>query len=595
MMPELILYLLKANIVLVLFYLAYQFALRRLTFYTLNRFFLASAIIFSALYPFVDLNTVFRKHEELNNNQLIIIARDFSPIQQISEKVFPANTQLPVAHPSSKEIPSGTPLDYWSLLIMLFWTGVTLCAMRLAIQLFSLYRMHRHSEPLIFHNYKFRKISDEVKPFSFWQSIYLNPELHEREEIKTILQHEEVHIKEWHTLDVLLAEISTVFYWFNPGVWLMKQAVKENLEFLADRKVLQSGMDSKIYQYSLLQISNLSQNYSLGNHFDFLIIKKRISMMNRNQSSKASLVRYFFLVPLVIILSLVFTVSKAGLEKTIFKQAAKTNMESLTKVISDITMGQSDRIYKTTDKLYQEAVELAPNLNIDTAKKGFYATRYGILKDTAKQTPFNIRRFGVQSSSTADTPKIAPFLTGRISGVPFTVVQIKAADGNTDTPKVSRVIIRGAGSVNANGTQPLYVVDGLPLTGQNNGISSIDPDNIASISVLKGENAKAQYGTNATNGVIIITLKEGASYTRLGALMKDVYSLVGSFKDSNRLIIIDGKEATKEDIDKLTSDQIEKVNFLIDADTIKKYGEKAKNGVIEITKKSGQPVPLQTK
>jgi len=350
-MPALILYLLKVNIVLIIFYLAYRFALRRLTFYRLNRFFLISGIIFSSVYPFIDLSEVFKQHQELDNNKFIRIARDYSPVQRISERLYtpPVKIQAPAIRQPSLEISSLPPVDYWKILVGLFWTGVLLMTLRLFVQLFSLYRMHRHSKQVLFNKIAFRQISGKVNPFSFWRNIYLNPEQHTEEELKSILKHEQVHIEEWHTLDLLLAELNTIFYWFNPGVWLMKQAVRENLEFITDRKVLQNGLDSKTYQYNLVRISSLPQTYSLVSNFNFLSLKKRIFMMNKRHSPKVQVLRYLFLVPLVVLLSIAFTVSKAHSERKSLSQTAKFSIGKIVKSVSDITSGLSENVSKMID------------------------------------------------------------------------------------------------------------------------------------------------------------------------------------------------------------------------------------------------------
>lgn len=109
-------------------------------------------------------------------------------------------------------------------------------------------------------------------------------------------------------------------------------------------------------------------------------------------------------------------------------------------------------------------------------------------------------------------------LTGKVAGVQIT---------NSNTPGGSaRIVIRGATSI-TGGNQPLFVVDGVPVSnaerhgghggswGYNaidygNAISEINPDNIESISVLKGPNAAALYGSRAANGAVIITTKRGA-------------------------------------------------------------------------------------
>ncbi len=112
-------------------------------------------------------------------------------------------------------------------------------------------------------------------------------------------------------------------------------------------------------------------------------------------------------------------------------------------------------------------------------------------------------------------------LQGKVAGVNIT----GAATGASGT---SSVVIRGASSVSGT-NQPLYVVDGIPINNQNlgsasrwggsdfgDGISSINPDDIASISVLKGGAAAALYGSAASDGVILITTKTGKNQSGLG-------------------------------------------------------------------------------
>ncbi|MGN6180997.1 MAG: M56 family metallopeptidase [Mucilaginibacter sp.] len=292
-MPGLIIYLLKVNAALCLFYLAYRFALRPLTFYYLNRFFLVFGIVFSTVYPLVDVSALFTNHT--------VIRQQLNTIVPNWHEVLPA-----VQHQAAT-------VDYWGVPIMLFWLGVILMAFRLAVQFISLYRIHQQSVQDNYLGKPFRAVKTDVNPFSFWQEIYLNPDKHTDAELRAIIQHEQVHVKQWHTLDVILAELSVVFYWFNPGVWFMKQAVKENLEFITDREILRSGVDEKAYQYSLVRVSALKPGAAIVNNFNFLTIKKRIMMMNKKRSSKAQITKYVVLLPLVMLLALVFTVSKAEL------------------------------------------------------------------------------------------------------------------------------------------------------------------------------------------------------------------------------------------------------------------------------------------
>lgn len=276
-MPALFLYLLKVNAALVLFYLAYRFLLRPLTFYTLNRFFLVFSIVFSLAYPVIDVSNVLRKQQQLSS-RFAAVALDWRAVELLS-----GQAQVPA---------------FWQVLTVLFWLGVVIMALRFIGQILSLYRIHQQSSPAWHSGFYYRKVDGRVNPFSFWQTAYLNPQKHRQEELTAILRHEHIHVHQWHTLDVLLSEANLVLCWFNPGAWLLKQAVQENLEFFTDRQMLQSGMNSKAYQYSLVRISGLS-HAALVNNFNFLTIKKRITMMNKKQSPLMHVVRYAVLVPLI--------------------------------------------------------------------------------------------------------------------------------------------------------------------------------------------------------------------------------------------------------------------------------------------------------
>jgi TonB-dependent SusC/RagA subfamily outer membrane receptor len=102
----------------------------------------------------------------------------------------------------------------------------------------------------------------------------------------------------------------------------------------------------------------------------------------------------------------------------------------------------------------------------------------------------------------------------------------------------SRVVIRGAKTLGSTLNQPLYVVDGVPIDNTNfgqagiwggadqgDGMNSINPDDVASITVLKGASAAALYGSRAANGVILVTTKKGSSRKGIGVELNSNYVL----------------------------------------------------------------------
>ncbi|HTD41036.1 MAG TPA: M56 family metallopeptidase, partial [Mucilaginibacter sp.] len=344
-MPALFLFLFKVNIALVLFCLGYYAVLRHLTFYTLNRIYLVVAIIFSTLYPNITLTDFAQSHQQLTEPVQTVIVNWKTPAENFVKPLYQPN--------------------YWQWVEVIFWAGVILFAIRLMIQLFSLFRLYRKSQPGQIEEHTVRLLKDDIGPFSFWRSIYINPTKLSPSELKNVLEHEQVHVSQWHTLDLLLAELSTIFYWFNPGVWLMKKAVRENIEFITDRKILQKGTDSKEYQYSLVSVSLATMPNTIVNHFNISTIKKRIIMMNTKRSSGYNITRYVFLVPAVVALLLVFSLSKAEISKK-----GLHTIKSIATAISNVAITDNDRPNPAHIKTTKPALAKKVNITADTIYSG---------------------------------------------------------------------------------------------------------------------------------------------------------------------------------------------------------------------------------
>lgn len=143
-------------------------------------------------------------------------------------------------------------------------------------------------------------------------------------------------------------------------------------------------------------------------------------------------------------------------------------------------------------------------------------TAFGIERDK-KAITYSAQKISTDEFSEARSLNVANSLSGKVAGLSFSTT------GN-GVGSSSRITLRGNRSLTGN-NQPLFVIDGVPMDNNVastpatdiggvtsfNGISSINPEDIASISVLKGPSAAALYGTRASNGVIIITTKKGSS------------------------------------------------------------------------------------
>nr|WP_068890891.1 SusC/RagA family TonB-linked outer membrane protein [Pedobacter panaciterrae] len=168
-------------------------------------------------------------------------------------------------------------------------------------------------------------------------------------------------------------------------------------------------------------------------------------------------------------------------------------------------------------------------------------TALGIKKDT-KALGYSVTEVKGSEFTQARENNIANALTGKVAGV-------NATGLSTGPGGSSRVIIRGNGSFNGN-NQPLYVVNGMPIDNsvpggsatsntlatnvdRGDGIGSINPDDIESITVLKGGTAAALYGSRASNGVILITTKKGRKQKGIGVEYNSTYTIEEAINDND--------------------------------------------------------------
>lgn len=479
-MPHFFIILFKINLVLILFAAAYYFILRKLTFYIINRLFLVFGILFSTVYPFIDLTDFF--HQQ--NQQAVAF------VPEINQQV-------------KSLIPSNLISEYWQWIGILFYAGVLVMGIRLIIQFFSLLKIHQQSSPGTVSNFKVRVLNQPVGPFSFWQTVYINPALHNENELKTILTHEQIHIKQWHTLDIILAEISVVFYWFNPGIWLMKKAVKENLEFLTDEKILKIGMDRKAYQYSLLDVGNLVPAVDIVNNFNLSDLKKRIEMMNAKRSSKFSLIRYFFIAPILLI-TLAFTVGNKNIKsqlKPLKNVLVKIDLldtvaEKTTLPVQKLSLAK--KLIKQKDKTIKKPINILVNttyVNKDSLvvisdnvkiKQISFSYKINSTYDDQAKTEKPERKILLIKTDTIGLAK----LKGKIAHVTIeNTPQIVIAEANLpNNPKDVNITSYKTSIIKqSKDTQPTdFYFNDRKITKEE--LAKIKSDQIKNISIVKGEN-----------------------------------------------------------------------------------------------------------
>jgi TonB family protein len=281
-------YFLKINVAIALFYAFYRLFFYKDTFFTWRRAALLCFFAISAVYPLLNIQTWITEQEPM-----VAMADLYADI------VLPEFTITP------EQATSG-----WKTLLLqtvgfAYWGMVIVLAIRFFIQLAGIIRLAFRCRKAKIGNTNVHLLRQASGPFSFFHWIFIHPTSHTEDELSEILTHEQTHANQWHSIDVLVSEIVCIFCWFNPFAWLMKREIRTNLEYLADNRVLETGHDSKAYQYHLLGLSHHKAAATIYNSFNVLPLKKRIKMMNKKRTREIGRTKYLMFLPLAALLMII--------------------------------------------------------------------------------------------------------------------------------------------------------------------------------------------------------------------------------------------------------------------------------------------------
>ena len=288
-METLLTYLLKVSVSLAMFYALHMLLLRKETFLRLRRSYFGLALIFSLLYPFINLNWTVAERTELP-----------LPAYLLSEIVI-------VAQPNANEVADISSSAFTSvhILIALLVLGSTFLLLRFVMQLISLFFQLRKAKTSRLGQHKLVMLEDDsTASYSFFHWIVINTSNASKNQIDDIVRHEKAHSSQWHSVDVVAYEVICILFWWNPFVWLLKNEMKLNLEYLADQEVQKHKEDTREYQYTLLQISIANTGVAFINNFNISQLKKRITMMNKKRTSKIWSSKFLLVLPLALALIL---------------------------------------------------------------------------------------------------------------------------------------------------------------------------------------------------------------------------------------------------------------------------------------------------
>ena len=289
-------YLLQSSTCLIAFYGIYHFVLTETPLFRYNRLYLLGAIVASLIIPLI--------------SPYLIIPQQIVPVIHWSYMKDDVNVFV------TQSLTEKADILVWIQIIIswLYFTGVFIVLTKMIYGLYKIYKMYLTGKKEIKSTYTLITTESVHLPFSFFNKIFISRYIPLQDHIHTILEHEEIHIRQCHSLDVLMAEMVHAFFWFNPVMIFYKRALRQEHEYLADDLICRKNPVSS-YAELLLSKSQSGLEMALTNQFFHSQIKKRITMMYTKNSDNKAVWKYAVAIPVVI--GLVFIFSSYTLKKVI--------------------------------------------------------------------------------------------------------------------------------------------------------------------------------------------------------------------------------------------------------------------------------------
>ncbi|MCG8580785.1 MAG: carboxypeptidase-like regulatory domain-containing protein [Bacteroidales bacterium] len=277
---ELLTYFARSFLILFLFLVIYQLLLRNDAHFKAIRFFLLLGLVAALCLPLAEIKYTILV-ESMAKSELF---------QEVEIK----ESQPAVTAPAASDAFN------WYATVLYFYLLVTAFFMlRIVLMLIKMFGLVHTSRKIDFKGAVVCVNPKVEMPFVFANWIFIKHERYLNTQHAEIINHERVHLYQQHWVDVLMSELFIVLQWFNPFAWYYARLIKQNLEFLADQGVLESGHKYEDYLQTIICETMGAEASVLANHFRFSQNKRRLKMMKNDKKSKWRLLKLLLVLPLI--------------------------------------------------------------------------------------------------------------------------------------------------------------------------------------------------------------------------------------------------------------------------------------------------------
>ncbi|MFO3726726.1 M56 family metallopeptidase [Butyricimonas muris] len=440
-------YILKASVCLTAFYLFYRLLLSKETFHRFNRLALCGILVLSLVIPFCEITI----HDNTEIQQTLVNFEQY--IMQVDDVI--QTTSAAVVTPS---------IPVWILLALLvYFLGILFFFGRTAYSLAHMLCLVRRGRKEKLEKGTILAVHDkDIAPFS-WMKYIVISEKDLTENSKEILAHEMAHIRNRHSVDLLISDLCICFQWFNPASWLLKQELQTIHEYEADDSVIRQGINAKQYQLLLIKKAVGTRLYSMANSFNHSKLKKRITMMLKEKSSPWARAKYLYVLPLAVIALTAF---------------ARPEISGELNEISAIKVNDFTSILET--KAANNPVPEQDSLTTKTTVKT--SAKDGVIYITTTSSNDSLVTLTIRKDTLSRSSRVLIRDTV-IDGGTY-IISSRISDESLDTP--------------------LFIVEGQEV--DQKAFRSLPPQIVKSITILKDKAATSVYGEKGRHGVVNVEL-----------------------------------------------------------------------------------------
>ena len=305
-MTSLVIFLLKSSLSLSLLYLFYLVFLQKETFLTFNRIYLLMIPFLAILLPLCVI-------------PLPAALSDVSLSHFSFEQVFSSSEifsqEIKSIHNNYKEAVPFSPIN--SILMSIYLSGTGIMMFLFTSRLLRIHQLLKAHPTHVTNQIQIIDIDQEVPPFSFLNFIFINKKKYRKKDLNQIIAHECIHVRKYHSYDLIVLESYKIIFWFNPITWALIRSLRRIHEFQADRGVIKHGFDKTKYQFLLLRQTINNNHFSWANTFGKPQIKRRLDMLNKENSNNFKRLKVLFLIPLFLVLFIFFNIPSTALKASL--------------------------------------------------------------------------------------------------------------------------------------------------------------------------------------------------------------------------------------------------------------------------------------